>query len=57
MGFFRGVYNRRAADFRKFLAVAVKSPTADFIVTNQVFDKKYASIEAERELVEEFDVF
>lgn len=56
MRFFRGVYNRRAADFRKFLAVAVKSPTADFIVTNQVFDKKYASIEAERELVEEFDV-
>ena len=55
--FLRGVDNRRATNLGEFLAVAVKSPTADFVVTDQVLDEQNASVETKRELVEEFDIF
>lgn len=57
MRFFRRVHNRRATHLGEFLAVAVKSPTADFVVTDQVLDKQNASVEAKRKFVEEFDIF
>lgn len=57
MRFFRGVDNGGATHLGEFLAIAVKSPTADFVVTDQVLDKQNASIEAKRQLVEEFDIF
>lgn len=46
------VNNRGAADFGQFLPVSVKSPTADFVVANQVFDEKNAPVEAKGQLVE-----
>lgn len=43
-----GVNNRGAANLGQFLAVSVKSPTADFVVADQVFNEKDPPVEAKR---------
>ena len=53
---FGGVDNGGATHFGHFVLVAVEGPTADLLTPNHVFNEQNPIVEAQTQLIKEFDV-
>ena len=53
---FCGVDDGGAANLRDLVLVAVKRPTANLLTANHVFNKQNATVEAQTQLIKEFNV-